>query len=399
MRAGTPLEVLAVAARLGVTSFGGPIAHLGYFHEEYVVRRKWLDEQSFADLVALCQMIPGPASSQLGISIGIRRAGFFGGIAAWAGFTLPSAIAMVVFALLVHGSGTTTAGWLHGLMVVAVAVVAQAVWSMARTLASDAPRASIAFAAAIISVTLPSSLTQILVIVAGVLAGVAFLRSGASDRPTHSAGFEGIGRGTALLCLAAFGVLLLGLPILRAVVHSQWVALVDSFYRSGSLVFGGGHVVLPLLQREVVPPGWISDSAFLAGYGAAQAVPGPLFTFAAYLGAVMKPAPNAVLGAALALAAIYLPSFLLVIGLLPFYGILRGRPLVRAGLSGVNAAVVGVLLAALFTPVWSSAILNPFDFAIALAAFMLLSVWKVRPWIIVAGGAIAGELLGLAHIA
>lgn len=343
-------------------------------------------------------MIPGPASSQLGIAIGIQHAGILGGIAAWIGFTLPSAIALVVFALLVRGAGITTAGWLHGLMVVAVAVVAQAVWSMARTLAYDAPRASTAFAAAIICVTLPSSVTQILLIVAGALVGLVFLRSTAEDRPEHSAGFEGIGRAAALSCLTVFAILLVGLPVLRAALQSHWIAVIDSFYRSGSLVFGGGHVVLPLLQREVVPPGWISDATFLAGYGAAQAVPGPLFSFAAYLGAAMRFAPNGILGAALALAAIYLPSFLLVVGLLPFYGRLRSHRLVRAALSGVNAAVVGILLAALYTPVWTSAILNPYDFALGIAAFLLLMVWKVRPWIIVVGGAIAGEVLRLSHL-
>ncbi len=391
--------MLAVAGRLGVRSFGGPIAHLGYFHEEYVVHRKWLDERLYADLVALCQMIPGPASSQLGIAIGMKRAGLLGGIAAWIGFTLPSAVALVVFALLVHGSGVTAAGWLHGLMVVAVAVVAQAVWSMARTLAADAPRASIALAAAIVSVTLPSSVTQILLIVAGAVAGLAFLRSsteGSVDPPVETGG---VGRAAAVSCLVAFGVLLVGLPVLRSLTHSQWIAVIDSFYRSGSLVFGGGHVVLPLLQREVVPPGWISDSTFLAGYGAAQAVPGPLFTFAAYLGAAFGPAPNGIVGAAVALAAIYLPSFLLVVGLLPIYGLLRSRRFVRAGLSGVNAAVVGILLSALYTPVWTSAILNPFDFALGLAAFLLLMVLKVRPWIIVVGGAIVGEVFGLVHLA
>ena len=395
---GTPWEVLRVAGRLGVTSFGGPIAHLGYFHEEYVVRRKWLDEQSYADLVALCQMIPGPASSQLGIAIGIQRAGLLGGIAAWVGFTVPSAIALVIFGLLLHGSGVLTAGWLHGLMVVAVAVVAQAVWTMARALASDAPRASVALAAAAVSIILPSSLAQVLLIVTGALVGFVLFRSTAEDGPAHSPAFRGLSRAAAVSCLAAFAVLLGGLPILRAVLHSQWVAVIDSFYRSGSLVFGGGHVVLPLLQREVVPPGWISDASFLAGYGAAQAVPGPLFTFAAYLGAVSGPAPNGIPGAALALVSIYVPSFLLIIGLLPFYGLLRKERTVRAALSGVNATVVGILLAALYSPVWTSAILSPVDFALGLAAFLLLAVWKVRPWIIVAGGALAGEALGLLHL-
>ncbi|HVP19648.1 MAG TPA: chromate efflux transporter [Spirochaetia bacterium] len=390
---GTPLEVLRVAARLGVTSFGGPIAHLGYFHDEYVVRRRWIDEQSYADLVALCQMIPGPASSQLGMAIGIQRAGFLGGIAAWAGFTLPSAIAMTAFALVVRGAAFPTGGWLHGLMLVAVAVVAQAVWSMARTLASDAPRASIAFAAAIASVLVPTAFTQILLIIGGAIAGLVVLGSAEGDLTVHPTGFGSINRVTAVCCLAVFAALLVGLPVLRSLVASQWVAVIDSFYRSGSLVFGGGHVVLPLLQREVVPPGWITNAAFMAGYGAAQAVPGPLFSFAAYLGAALASPPNGVLGAAVALTAIYLPSFLLVIGLLPFYGLLRSRRAIRSALSGVNAAVVGILLAALYRPVWTSAILRPADFALGLAAFLLLVFWKVRPWIIVVGGAIAGEAL------
>ena len=295
---GTPWEVLGVAARLGITSFGGPIAHLGYFHEEYVVRRKWIDEKSYADLVALCQMIPGPASSQLGIAIGIERAGLLGGVAALIGFTLPSAIALTGFALLVHGSVVGTAGWLHGLLVVAVAVVAQAVWSMSRTLTPDAPRASIAFSAAIVSILLPASLTQILLIVAGAIVGLLLLRTDTEDKPNRPTSIETTGRVAAIACLALFVLLLIGLPVLRAAMHSQWIALIDSFYRSGSLVFGGGHVVLPLLQREVVPTGWISNESFLAGYGAAQAVPGPLFAFSAYLGALMATAPNGVLGAA-----------------------------------------------------------------------------------------------------
>jgi chromate transporter len=393
---GTPWEVLGVAVRLGITSFGGPIAHLGYFHEEYVVRRKWIDEKSYADLVALCQMIPGPASSQLGIAIGIERAGLLGGVAAWIGFTLPSAVALTGFALLVHGSAVGTAGWLHGLLVVAVAVVAQAVWSMSRTLTPDAPRASIAFSAAIVSILLPASLTQILLIAVGAIVGSLLLRSDTEKKPNRPTSIETTGRVVAIACLALFVLLLIGLPILRAAVHSQWIALIDSFYRSGSLVFGGGHVVLPLLQREVVPTGWISNESFLAGYGAAQAVPGPLFTFSAYLGAIMATAPNGVLGAAVALAAIYLPSFLLINGLLPFWNTLRNQGVVRSALSGVNAAVVGILLAALYTPVWTSAILRPADFAISLAAFLLLTTWKVRPWIIVVAGAVAGEALDLA---
>jgi chromate transporter len=399
MRQGTPGEVLRVAARLGVTSFGGPIAHLGYFHQEYVVRRKWLDERSYADLVALCQMIPGPASSQLGIAIGLQRAGFLGAVAAWVGFTMPSAIALVAFALVVHGFGVTTTGWLHGLMVVAVAVVAQAVWAMARSLASDAPRGAIALVGAIVSIVLPSSITQVALILAGAVVGLALLRSTTPQSPVNSTEGSPTGHVAALSCLAAFVILLAGLPVIRSVVHAQWVAVVDTFYRSGSLVFGGGHVVLPMLQREVVPPGWVSNEAFLSGYGAAQAVPGPLFAFAAYLGAAMVPAPNGIAGAAVALASIYLPSFLLVVGLLPYYGLLRSRPPIRAALSGVNAAVVGILLAALYNPVWISAILGPADFALALAAFLFLVVLKVRPWMVVVAGACAGEALFLLHVA
>jgi chromate transporter len=392
------LEVLRVAARLGVTSFGGPIAHLGYFHSEYVVRRQWVDERSFADLVALCQMIPGPASSQLGIAIGIGRAGVLGGIAAWAGFTLPSAAAMVAFALLVHGVATVAGGWLHGLMLVAVAVVAQAVWSMSRSLVPDPPRATIALAAAGLCVLLPSSATQILLILAGAVAGLFFLRPTAGETPESAGSIGGTGSVSAIFCLAVFFLLLLGLPALRAITGNQWIAVVDSFYRTGSLVFGGGHVVLPLLHREVVPPGWVSDSAFLSGYGAAQAVPGPLFTFSAYLGAASGLAPNGIMGAAVALAAIYLPSFLLVVGLLPFYGRLRSRRLVRASLAGVNAVVVGLLLAALYTPVWTGAIRGPVDFAVALTAFLVLMIWKLRPWIVVAAGAFAGEAVSFLHL-
>ncbi|MGO8692303.1 MAG: chromate efflux transporter [Rectinemataceae bacterium] len=392
---GSAWEVLAAAARLGATSFGGPIAHLGYFHEEYVVRRKWLDEQKYADLVALCQMIPGPASSQLGIAIGMERAGALGGVAAWLGFTLPSAVALVAFALLAHGSDVAAAGWMHGLMVVAVAVVAQAVWTMSRTLASDPARISMAIAAAVVGLLLPSSLTQILLIGAGAVAGSLLFGVGLHDEPVDHGLQAPRGHAAALACLIAFALILVGLPVLRSLTHSQAIALVDSFYRSGSLVFGGGHVVLPLLRQEVVPPGWISDATFLSGYGAAQAVPGPLFTFAAYLGAVSGPAPNGIIGAAIALSAIYLPSFLLVAGLLPFYNFLRSRRAVRAALSGVNATVVGILLAALYTPVWTSAMKAPADFALALAAFLLLTVWKLRPWIIVLGAALVGEALAL----
>jgi chromate transporter len=392
---GAALEVLVVAGRLGLGSFGGPIAHLGYFHEEYVVRRKWVDEAKYADLVALCQMIPGPASSQLGIAIGIERAGILGGVAAWVGFTLPSAIALTGFALFVHGSAIGNAGWLHGLLVVAVAVVAQAVWSMSRSLTPDPARLSLAFAAATASILAPSSLTQVFLIAGGALFGLLFLKELSAGGPIPASRFETVGRIPALCCLGLFALLLIALPLLRVATHSQALALVDSFYRSGSLVFGGGHVVLPLLQRELVPTGWISNESFLSGYGAAQAVPGPLFAFSAYLGAAGGPAPHGLPGAAIALASIYLPSFLLVIGLLPFWNSLRRLPAMRSSLSGANAAVVGILLAALYSPVWTSAILQPADFAIALAAFLFLAVWKLRPWVVVVAGALLGQALSL----
>jgi chromate transporter len=386
-------EVLAVFLKLGLTSFGGPIAHLGYFHTELVERRRWLDERSYGDLVALCQFLPGPASSQVGIGAGLLRAGVPGALAAWIGFTLPSALAMVLFA---YGLGTLEsalgAGWLHGLKIAAVAVVAQAVWGMAQSLAPDRVRATLAALAAVVVLLVPSAFGQIGAIAAGAVIGLAVLRdtAGAPGSALHVP----IGRGFAFACLAVFFVLLAGLPLLAAAVPSQALALLDSFYRSGSLVFGGGHVVLPLLQAEVVPPGWVTNDAFLAGYGAAQAVPGPLFTFAAYLGAVMGPQPNGWAGAALCLVAVFLPSFLLVFGALPFWAVLRGEPRAQAGLRGINAAVVGLLLAALYRPVWTSAIAAPVDFALAILAFLALAVWKLPPWLVVVLAAVAGGVVG-----
>jgi chromate transporter len=390
---GTWPEVLAVFLRLGLTSFGGPVAHLGYFHTELVERRRWLDERAYVDLVALCQFLPGPASSQVGIGTGLLRAGLPGAFAAWAGFTLPSAIALVLFA---YGVSTLESalgsGWLHGLKIAAVAVVAQAVWGMAKSLCPDRARATLAVLAAVLVLLVPSAWGQIGAIVAGGLVGLALWREGAPA--PGSALHVPIGRSFALGSLAAFFVLLAGLPLLAAAVPSQALAMVDSFYRSGSLVFGGGHVVLPLLQAEVVPRGWVSNDLFLAGYGAAQAVPGPLFTFAAYLGAVMGPQPNGWLGAAICLVAVFLPSFLLVFGALPFWASLRGEPRAQAALRGVNAAVVGLLLAALYRPVWTSAIMAPVDFALAIAAFLVLAFWKWPPWLVVVLAAVVGGALG-----
>jgi chromate transporter len=388
------LEVFRVFLRLGLTSFGGPVAHLGYFRGEFVGRRRWLDETAFADIVALCQFLPGPASSQVAISIGMLRAGYGGGLAAWLGFTMPSALALIAFGYGVAWFGDLShAPWLHGLKIVAVAVVANAVWGMARNLCPDKERATLAVAAAILATALPSALGQIGAIAAGGLVGWAWLA--ATPRGAGPPLAVAVPRALAIASLALFFVLLGGLPLLRSAVSSQPIALFDAFYRSGALVFGGGHVVLPLLQAEVVPTGWVSNDAFLAGYGAAQAVPGPLFTFAAYLGTVTGPAPNGWLGGLICLVAIFLPSPLLLVGTLPFWDSLRRRRRVQAALNGVNAAVVGLLLAALYNPVWTGAIFDARDFAIGITAFLLLALWAVPPWLVVILGAVATAGLSL----
>lgn len=389
---GSPVEVFLVALRLGLTSFGGPVAHLGYFHAEYVDRRKWIDEQRYADLLALCQFLPGPASSQVGIAVGTVRAGYLGGLLAWLGFTLPSALALIAFALLVNAIDVADAGWLHGLKIAAVAVVAQAVWGMARTLAAGRERATIAIMAAVVVLVAAVPATQVVVIVAGGLIGWRlFVDAGASASTapvtrTRSASFW----------LVLFVVGLVGLPVMATALDTQAVRVFDSFYRTGSLVFGGGHVVLPLIEREVVPTGWVDSDTFIAGYGAAQAVPGPLFTFAAYLGAVAVPAPNGVAGGFLALVAIFLPSFFLVWGVLPLWDRLRAIPAVQAALAGVGAAVVGILAAALYDPVWTSAIFGAEDLALALVSFGLLHVWRIPPWLVVLFAAGGGQLLSYA---
>jgi chromate transporter len=381
---GSVLEVLKVCTRLGLTSFGGPIAHLGYFHGEFVTRKKWIDETSYADLVALCQFLPGPASSQVGIAIGIERAGLLGGLAAWIGFTLPSAIALVIFAYVLTGLNFQYTGWLHGLMIVAVAVVAQAVWSMATKLAPDKPRGTLAILTAVATLLWPTAFTQVLVIVFAGVIGWRWLPK--PDRIDVRPMRVPVSRTTGVICWILFFGLLIVLPLLRSVVHSQMLAIFDSFYRAGALVFGGGHVVLPLLQNAVVPTGWMTNRQFLAGYGAAQAVPGPLFTFSAYLGAVI----HGVLGAAIALIAIFLPAFLLVIGALPFWNSIRQRPAFQSVLSGINASVVGILLAALYNPVWTSAIQSPVDFCLAIVVFGLLMIWKLPPWVAVIFAALSG---------
>lgn len=382
------LEVLGVATRLGLTSFGGPIAHLGYFHDEYVVRRKWLDERSYADLVALCQFLPGPASSQVGIGIGIARAGLPGALAAWLGFTLPSALALVLFAFGVRAfGGTAETGWLHGLKIVAVAVVAQAVWGMAKSLCPDRQRATLAILAAVVTLAWQSAVGQVLAIAVSGLIGWYFLPPTGLGADSH-ARFP-ISKRLGIAAWIVFFAFLFGLPVLRQIAPSHALAVFDSFFRVGSLVFGGGHVVLPLLQAEVVGPGWVTNEQFVAGYGAAQAVPGPLFTFSAYLGAVM----NGWSFAALSLVAVFLPSFLLVIGALPFWDLLRANSSFQSALSGINAAVVGLLLAALYKPVWTSAIHAPDDFGLGLVAFGLLLLWKWPPWLVVVLTAVGGEFL------
>jgi chromate transporter len=389
---GTAREVLLAFLKLGVSAFGGPIAHLGYFRAEFVERRRWLDERSYADLVALAQFLPGPASSQTGFAIGLMRGGMLGGIAAWIGFTLPSAVLMLLFAYGAGGIAASAAGGglLHGLKLVAVAIVAQAVLGMARSLAPDRPRGSIAVVAVGLMVALPGSLGQIGAIVLGGVAGLVFCREALAGLPENVA--LPLSRRTGIVCLALFFVLL---AVSLVPMRGGALALWDAFYRSGALVFGGGHVVLPLLRDAVVAPGWVSDDGFLAGYGAAQAVPGPLFTFAAYLGAVARVPPGGIGGAALALVAIFVPGILALLGTLPFWHALRARASAQAAMRGINAAVVGLLAAALYSPVWTSAVLGPVDFAIAVAGFVLLIVWRAPPLLVVVLGAASGVGLAL----
>lgn len=389
---GSPVEVLTAFLKLGLTSFGGPVAHLGYFRSEFVERRQWLDDKAYADLVALCQFLPGPASSQVGMALGLGRAGWKGALAAWIGFTLPSAIGLILFAFgVAHWAGLAQSGIVHGLKVVAVAVVAQALWGMAKALCPDRLRGGIAVAAAMLVLTLPSAFAQILAIVLGGAVGWRLLALPQPPAAEHR--HYGVSRRTGTLLLAVFAALLLGLPALAALSGSLALSAVAAIYQAGSLVFGGGHVVLPLLQASVVPPGWVSDDTFLAGYGAAQAVPGPLFTFAAFLGAAMPSPLGGWTGGFLLLLAIFLPSFLLVAGALPHWETLRRREGIQQAMGGINAAVVGVLGAALYDPVWTSAILSKADFALALTAYGLLVFGKVSPVFVVIFVALAGSVL------
>jgi len=392
-RAGSVAEVFIAFLRLGLTCFGGPIAHIGYFRNDFVVRRRWLDEAAYADLVALCQFLPGPASSQVGFSLGLMRAGYSGALAAWFGFTMPSAIALVLFA---HGaaalSGPIGAGLLHGLKLVAVSIVAHAVWGMARTLCPDWQRALIASAAVVVVLFIGSSAGQIVAIVLGGAVGLLLCRglsAEASGAPLASRVSPRVG----LVALALFALLLVGLPVARILSASTGVALFDAFYRSGALVFGGGHVVLPLLREAFVTPGWVTDDAFLAGYGAAQAIPGPLFSFAAYLGSVVDSPVSGVTGAAIGVTAIFLPGMLILLGALPFWDALRQRVSARAMMGGVNASVVGLLAAALYMPLWTSSVHSLTDFALVLVGFVLLTVWRAPPLLVVVLGAAGGLVL------
>jgi len=384
------IEIFLAALRLGCTSFGGPVAHLGYFRTEYVGRRRWLDDAHYADLVALCQFLPGPASSQVGFAVGWLQRGLAGGLAAWVGFTLPSAALMTAFALGVARLGPLgAAGWLQGLKTAAVAVVAQAVWLMALRLCPDRPRATLALGAAAVLLLLDAAWSQVAVIALGAALGWWWFReeNAAAAAPVPDAG----NRRAGALALALFFLLLAGLPVAAHLTGNPGLMVFDRFYRVGSLVFGGGHVILPLLEREVVAPGWLTHDQFLAGYGAAQALPGPLFTLCAYLGALLRVGPGGWLGALWALTAIFLPSVLLVAGTLPFWHQLRRRPGAQAALRGANATVVGVLVAALYHPVWTSGIVGVRSLALALVAFVALQVWKLAPWAVVIAAAALGQ--------
>lgn len=390
----TVWEVFLVFLKLGTTSFGGPVAHLGYFRTEFVERRKWMDDREYADLVALSQFLPGPASSQVGFGVGLQRAGGWGAIAAFVGFTLPSAALMVTFAYgATWFAGPIGDGLLTGLKIVAVAIVAQAVWGMAKTLSPDRPRAGIAVVALLTTMLLVGSVGQIAAILIGALGGLIFCRAVVQDLPDML--HFPVRRAAGVTSLAVFGALLIGGPILAAATGLGGVALFDAFYRAGALVFGGGHVVLPLLQAGVVDPGWVTNAQFLAGYGVAQAVPGPLFTFAGYLGAVTDTGPGGIWGALIALIAVFLPGFLLLVGVLPFWNAFRRRGWAQAVMRGANAAVVGILAAALYSPVFTTAITGPGPFCLAVICFVLLVSFKLPPWVVVLVGAAGGVLIGL----
>jgi len=383
---GKYIEIIKASTKLGLTSFGGPAAHIGYFRDEYVQKRKWLDDKLYADLVALCQFLPGPASSQVGISIGILRGGLLGGVLSWIGFTLPSVLLLMGFAWIMMQTGSFDSGWIQGLKIVAVAVVAHALLGMGKSLTPDRIRITVAMIAAAGTLLVPTAWGQILIIILAGLFGVFYYRN--EEKPEVVDMPLTFGRKTGIIAWVLFFTLLIVLPIFRPFVQSAAYAIFDTFYRVGSIVFGGGHVVLPMLEREVVPTGWMTSETFLAGYGAAQAVPGPLFTLSGYLGQIMGGSS----GALIAVVAMFLPSFLLVIGTLPFWAVIRTMPRIQAALKGVNAAVVGILLAALYDPVFTSAVDDSIDFVIVLISFTLLVFYKLSPWIVVIITAVLGAV-------
>ncbi|WP_258129485.1 chromate efflux transporter [Achromobacter anxifer] len=391
---GSPVEVFGAFLKLGLTSFGGPIAHLGYFRSEFVERRRWLDDCSYSDLVALCQFLPGPASSQVGMALGLGRAGWLGLLAAWAGFTLPSAIALILFAFgIAEYQGLAQSGWVHGLKVVAVAIVAQAVWGMAKSLCPDRPRAALAILAALLTMILPSAAGQIVaILLAGLLGWWTLKISQPGGGQAHS---YPVSRRLGVIALLLFATPLVLLPLWAAATGSSTIALLDGVYRSGALVFGGGHVVLPLLQATVVPSGIVSNADFLAGYGAAQAVPGPLFTFSAYLGAIAHGPLHGWIGGLALLGTIFLPAFLMLVGALPFWAALRHRAGIQTTMAGINAGVVGILVSALYDPVWTSAIHGKADFGLALLSFGLLTLGRVPPALVVLLAGLAGWVMAM----
>lgn len=392
---GSPTEVFWAFLVLGLTSFGGPVAHLGYFRDAFVVRRRWLSDAAYSELVALCHFLPGPASSQVGMALGLRRAGYAGMAAAWFAFTLPSAVVMVAFAAGIQTLGADPqAGWLLGLKAAAVAVVAHALMGMAHNLAVGKRRATIAVAALVVVVLMGSVLSQVIAILLGALLGLVWLTTAqsSSEASDESAG-PVVRRRTGLACLSLFAVLLVALPVAAMVVSHPALGLADSFYRAGSLVFGGGHVVLPLLEAEVVSAGPVDQESFLAGYGAAQAVPGPLFTFAAYLGALVPVAGSSLLGAAIAVVAIFVPAGLLLVGVWPFWERLRALPRAHGAVAGAGAAVVGILAAALYDPVFLQGIVSAQTMAVAAVSFVALAVWRLPAWSVVPGASLVGVLL------
>lgn len=396
MARGSVRQVFLVFLRLGLTSFGGPIAHLGYFRETFVVRRRWLSERAYAEVVALCQFLPGPASSQVGMAIGLQRAGFAGMLAAWAAFTLPSAVLLVAFAVAVTTfAGVTDGGWIGGLKAAAVAVVAQAVLGMARTLTPDRRRATLAAATAIAALLAPNAALQVAAIAAAGLVGLVWLREDPGTTPPEPGDVVAVGvpRPVAVACLALYGALLTTVLVAADALRSGPLQLFGVFYRAGALVFGGGHVVLPLLESQTVATGLVGRDDFLAGYAAAQAVPGPLFTFAAFLGTVSGGTPSGIGGAAIALLGMFLPGALLVVGVLPFWLALQRVRTVRRALMGVNAGVVGLLAAALYSPVFTSGVTSPLSLGVAVAAFIALTRWAAPPWAVVIAAALAGALL------